>query len=118
MAQANDDIVQSLAILFQTEQGERVMRPQYGCALRQLVFEPLDAETEVAIERAISRAIMFYEPRVELIRVQARVHDVLEGHLEITVVYRVRETNSRHNIVFPYYIREGTLLSEPPVETD
>lgn len=117
MAVAGEDIVQSLAILFQTEQGERVMRPQYGCALRQLVFEPLDSETEVAIERAISRAILFYEPRIELIGVQARARDALEGHLEITVTYRVRETNSRHNIVYPYYIREGTLLSGEPFET-
>ena len=113
---ADDDIVESLAILFQTSQGERVMRPAYGSALRDLVFEPLDTETEVAIERAISRAILFYEPRIELIGVTAKAYDVAEGRLEISVAYQVRATNSRHNVVFPYYLREGTLLAEPPFE--
>lgn len=117
MSEADQDIVESLAILFQTERGERVMRPEYGCGLRRLVFEPLDAETEVAIEREISRAILFFEPRIDLIGVNARAVDPLEGRLEISVSFEVRQTNSRHNIVYPYYIREGSLLSESPFKT-
>ncbi len=112
---ALDDILESLSILFRTRQGERVMRPQYGCALRDLVFEPMDGETEVAIERTISRAVRFFEPRVDLISVDAQVEDALEGRFQIGVEFRVRETNSRHNVVFPYYLREGSLIAERPV---
>jgi phage baseplate assembly protein W len=111
---AEEDIVESLRILFLTRPGERVMQPQYGCRLRELVFEPMDPETEAAIELAISRAILFHEPRVTLERVLVRTEDWTEGRLTILLEYRVRATNTRNNVVFPFYLAEGTLLSGSP----
>ncbi|MEL6424254.1 MAG: GPW/gp25 family protein [Pseudomonadota bacterium] len=113
--EAEEDIVESLRILFSTRPGERVMHPRYGCRLHDLVFEPMDDETEAAIETAIARAILFFEPRIELEDVSVETRDWLEGHLAIQLVYRVRTTNTRHNIVYPFYQREGTLLSATPV---
>lgn len=111
---AEEDIVESLRILFLTRPGERVMQPQYGCRLRELVFEPMDPETEAAIELAISRAILFHEPRITLERVLVRTEDWTEGRLTILLEYRVRATNTRNNVVFPFYLAEGTLLSGSP----
>jgi phage baseplate assembly protein W len=111
---AEEDIVESLRILFLTRPGERVMHPRYGCALQDLVFEPMDPETEAGIELAVSRAILFHEPRITLERVAVRTEEWLDGRLTILLEYRVRATNTRSNVVFPFYLAEGTLLSEPP----
>ena len=89
------------------------MHPRYGCTLQDLVFEPMDPETEAAIELAISRAILFWEPRITLERVLVQTEDWLEGRLRILLEYRIRATNTRNNVVFPFYLAEGTLLSEP-----
>ncbi len=116
MVAREDDIVESLRILFLTRQGERVMHPTYGCALRDLVFEGMSPDTEAAIELALSRAILFFEPRIDLESVVVETHDPLNGVLSILLTYRVRATNSRQNVVFPFYLREGTLLSGPAGE--
>jgi len=112
--EAEHDIVESLRILMETRPGERVMQPTYGCRLHDLVFEPMTAETEAEIEVAISRAILFFEPRIVLAAVTVQADDWPEGTLRIRLDYRVRATNARHNRVFPFYITEGTLLSGAP----
>ena len=114
---AEEDIVESLRVLFLTRPGERVMQPQYGCALRDLVFEPMGPEIEAAIELAISRAILFNEPRITVERVLVRTDAWLDGELTVLLECRVRATNTRNNVVFPFYLAEGTLLSEAPAAT-
>lgn len=113
---ADEDINESLRILFLTRPGERVMHPRFGSGLQDLAFEPMNAETVAAIRHTISRAILFYEPRIELLRVVVQVSDALEGRLRVLLEYRIRTTNTRHNVVFPFYIAEGTLLSDAPAE--
>ena len=114
MVERETDINESLRILFTTRRGERVMHPNYGCNLQDLVFEPMDGETENAIEREISQAVLFYEPRIEIIEIIVQTEDWLEGRLSIHLDYRIRETNNRQNVVFPFYINEGTLVSGSP----
>lgn len=114
MVEREDDIRESLRILFLTRKGERVMHPNYGCGLHDLVFEPMDNKTRSAIEHSIRQAILFYEPRIDVITIDVQTQDYLEGRLSIDLVYRVRATNSRKNVVFPFYIYEGTLLSGTP----
>jgi phage baseplate assembly protein W len=114
-SQREADIVESLSILLETRPGERVMQPAYGCRLQDLVFEPMNGETRAAIRLAIQQAIMFFEPRITLQTVDVRTEDWLGGVLRIGLTYVVNETNTRHNIVFPYYIEEGTLVSDLPV---
>lgn len=115
MVQAEEDIVESLRILMQTRPGERVMQPTYGCRLHDLVFETMTGETRAAIAVAIERAVLFFEPRIVLISVDVNVDDWIEGKLKIRLDYRVRATNTRSNIVFPFYTTEGTLVSDTPV---
>jgi phage baseplate assembly protein W len=114
MVSAEEDIVESLRLLFLTRPGERLMHPRYGCALHDLVFEPMNAETEAAIAAAIQRAILFHEPRIELGSVAVRAEDWAGGRLRILLEYRVVATNTRANVVFPFYLAEGTLLSDTP----
>lgn len=115
MSQSEADIVESLSILLETSPGERVMHPTYGCRLRDLVFEQMNGETRAAIRVAVTQAIMFFEPRVTLISVDVITSDWLGGVLRIGIEYRVNQTNTRHNMVFPYYVDEGTLVSDLPV---
>ena len=116
MVQREQDIIESLRILFLTRKGERVMHPDYGCSLHDLVFEPMDSHTTNAIKQAILQAILFYEARIDVNDITVETEDWLEGRLAVNLVYTVRATNSRHNVVFPFYFGEGTLLSDTPIE--
>lgn len=111
----DEDIMQSLRILFETRPGERVMHPTFGCRIHDYIFDTMSAATMRAMEAAIERAILFFEPRITL--EQAKVHaiDALEGRLAVDITYRIRQTNARSNIVFPFYIDEGTLIADKPV---
>jgi phage baseplate assembly protein W len=112
---ADEDIYQSLRILFETRPGERVMHPTFGCRIFDYIFDPLNAATLRKMEAAIARAILFFEPRIDVDQTKVSVADAAEGRLLISLTYRIRQTNSRANVVFPFYIREGTLVTAAPV---
>jgi hypothetical protein len=105
---AEDDIQQSLLILFSTTPGERVMQPSYGCDLRSMVFENITESTVTAIRDMIEKAVLFFEPRIDLNFVDLDTGQIEEGILNILVDYTVRATNTRSNIVYPFYVQEGT----------
>lgn len=107
------DIASSLQVLLTTAPGERIMVPQYGCNLDEFVFEDLDTRMRTLLADKVESAILYHEPRIQLERVEV-LDDPdarLEGRLLIGVTYRVRSTNSRFNIVFPFYRDEGTDIS-------
>lgn len=101
------DIQNSLEILLSTRQGERVLRYDYGCNLEELVFEPLTTTFKTYIKDLISTAILYYEPRIQVNKIELDDTGELEGKILISVDYTVRSTNSRYNFVYPYYIKEG-----------
>lgn len=105
----HDDIRESLHILLATTPGERVMRPSFGCGLRALLFEPLTESTLTEMRNTIERAVLFFEPRITLEGVEFDVTDAPEGVLRARLDYTVRTTNSRHNLVFPLYLDEGSV---------
>lgn len=105
------DIEQSLRILLSTNPGERVMQPKYGCGLKAMVFREMNNATMVEIKTLIKKAVLFFEPRIELESVDVEPKgDAREGHLKIVLNYRVISTNSRSNMVYPFYLQEGTLV--------
>lgn len=108
MLEQEADIASSLEILLGTAQGERVMLPQYGCNMDELVFENLDTRTKTLMADKIESAILYHEPRINLESVCLDESRELEGVVLIEIVYRVKSTNSRFNFVFPYYKLEGT----------
>ncbi len=102
-----EDIFGSLHILFSTTLGERIMRPEYGCNLRDYVFDPMNVAMEAYIKRLVEDAIIYFEPRITLEKVTVDLIDT-EGIMWIKVDFRIDATNSRANYVYPYYIKEGT----------
>jgi uncharacterized protein len=108
MVAAETDIHQSLVILFSTVPGERVMLPDYGCPLDRHLFENIDQNLLTRLEGLIRDAVLRYEPRILLEDVGFDTSRMLDGELRITLVYLVRITNTRSNMVFPFYLREGT----------
>lgn len=105
------DVEQSLWILLSTEPGERTMNPGYGCRLKGLVFEVINSNSIARIRRTVEQAILYYEPRIIVNRVEVDAAESLEGLLKIVIDYDIRATNTRHNLVYPYYILEGTNVS-------
>ena len=109
MSAYEEDIEQSLRILFSTSPGERVNRYDYGCPLHRYAFEPIDTQTTMRMRDDIARAITLFEPRiaVEDISFEERAS---EGVLLIQITYTIIRTNSRSNMVYPFYLNEGTNL--------
>ena len=102
------DIASSLEILLGTMCGERLMLPEYGCNLDELVFESLDTRMKTLMADKIESAILYHEPRIDTEKVILDDSGELGGIILIEIVYRVRTTNSRFNFVYPFYIMEGT----------
>jgi len=108
MSSDAQDIQESLTVILSTKLGERVMLPIFGCNLEDLLFENLDLTTKtLAIER-INDAILYYEPRISVLSVSIDESREQEGVLLITVDYQIRATNSRMNMVYPFYKIEAT----------
>lgn len=112
MVAGEEDVHQALRILLSTNPGERVMRPAWGGGLRRMVFEAMDQSTLTALRDTIEQAVRFHEPRVRLDGVDVDLDERIEGVLRLSLRYTIRRTNTRHNLVFPFYLDPSAL----PVE--
>jgi len=108
VAEAEDDIRQSLEILLSTRVGERVLNPTYGWKRDALLFEPLSASFAAYLAREIETAILFFEPRITLNRVNFDRAPDQQGLVLIKIDYTVRTTNTRTNLVYPFYVDQAT----------
>lgn len=107
LVKAEEDIKQSLGVLLSTTLGERVMRPDFGADLHQQIFEPMDAAFQPFVTDIVRRAIILYEPRINLDSVDVNI-DNEAGRVELTVNFTILSNNTRSNVVYPYYLTEGT----------
>ncbi|MBS1824048.1 MAG: GPW/gp25 family protein [Acidobacteria bacterium] len=107
-AAEEDKIQQSILIILGTARGERVMRPDFGSRLRELVFAPRNSSTSALAAHYVTQALTTWEPRIDVLRVTATAPDPRNGVLEISIDYRVRATNSQFNLVYPFYLKEGS----------
>ena len=110
MLEMEIDIKSSLEILLSTRLGERIMLPDYGCNLDDLVFEALNLTIKTYVIELIKTAILYYEPRIDVNKIEIDPTNELEGILLINIDYTIRTTNSRRNMVYPYYKQEGNEL--------
>ena len=108
MISDEEDIRSSLEILLSTRPGERVMQARYGCNLDELLFEPLTTTFKTYMKDLIATAILYFEPRIEVNKIDMDETNELDGKVIISIEYTIRSTNSRFNFVFPYYKTEGT----------
>jgi uncharacterized protein len=104
IASGERDIEQSIRIILGTMIGERVMRPEFGCRIHELVFAPHNAATEGLAELYIKEALDRWEPRVTVVGVETVSDPVHDGALLIEVKYRVRDTYHERSIVYPFYL--------------
>lgn len=105
-----EDIQQSLQILLSTRLGERVMQEEFGCDLLHVLFEEIDQSLINTLKRLITNAILYHESRIELNKLDISESNDKAGLLLIRLDYTIRGTNSRFNMVYPFYINEATIL--------
>ncbi|MDH3914999.1 MAG: GPW/gp25 family protein [Chromatiales bacterium] len=108
MISGTEDIHQSLQILLSTQPGERLMQDDYGCDMNGFVFEEIDQGLRNTMRRIISDAILYHEPRITLEGLAVSESEAEQGVLLISIDYTVRTTNTRYNMVFPFYIDEAS----------
>jgi phage baseplate assembly protein W len=102
-----EDIRQSILIILETAPGERVMRPNFGCGIHDLVFTALDSTTLQLIRSSVEEALRRCEARIDVLGITVDEAATAEGELLIELEYRVRRTNQVGNLVWPFYFREG-----------
>ena len=108
MVEDNQDIQQSIQIILSTSTGERDMLANFGCNLNQFLYEEMDQSLANNLSDAVKTALLYSERRIDVINVAVDESQEVAGLLLITITYQVRATNSRYNMVYPYYINEGS----------
>jgi phage baseplate assembly protein W len=98
------DIREAIINILQTAPGERVMRPEYGCGIHDLIFAPMNARTMGLIIRYVQQAIGRWEPRVEVPDVEVDVDPDDDSRVLIQVSYRIKSTHDERSLVYPFYI--------------
>jgi uncharacterized protein len=98
------NVEQSLRILLLTQLGERVMRPDFGTAAPRLVFAPGSLQFLGLLETTVREAVRDFEPRIDLEAVDAEADPGDETQVTVSIAYRVRVTNTKFNLVFPFYL--------------
>lgn len=107
MVSGVEDIRQSLHIILSTRLGERVMQDEFGCALDSVLFEEMDQGFINSVTSVVSHAILYHEPSITLDELDVSESETQQGLLLITLDYTVKETNSRFNMVYPFYVNEA-----------
>ncbi len=107
MSGHEEDIKEAIWIILGTAKGERVMRPDFGCGIHDLVFAPINTTTITLVENSVREALTLWETRIELLRVEVSTDEADVGKLLINIDYKVRSTNNRFNLVYPFYVKEG-----------
>ncbi|HBB34545.1 MAG TPA: baseplate protein [Cyanobacteria bacterium UBA8803] len=103
-AQYEDCVRQSIWTILSTARGERVMRPDFGCGIHDLVFASNSAATSGEIVSEVSQALLEWEPRIDVLNVDVYAAPNQPNQLLIQINYQVRTTNNRFNLVYPFYL--------------
>lgn len=108
MTSDEEDIEASLKILLGTAVGERFLNPNYGLDLHEMLFEPMSTTMTTFLKDRAKIALLIYEPRIDLLTLDLDTSAQLEGKVSLVLDYEVKATNSRFNLVFPFYILDGS----------
>lgn len=104
-AEYEESVRQSIWIILGTAKGERVMRPNFGCGIYDLVFEVNSASTAGKVSQAVREALQLFEPRIDMLDIQVTsVSDSDGSKLLISIDYQVQATNNVFNLVYPFYL--------------
>jgi len=103
MVRREVELEQAMTLILSTYPGERPMRPEFGSRLRDFVFRPANAETAAELSQEVRNALLRWEPRVDIERVDVTPDASERGMLYIDIAYTAKGTNDRRNLVFPFY---------------
>jgi phage baseplate assembly protein W len=107
VAEYEESVRQAIRIILATAKGERVMRPDFGCGIHELVFAVNDSATRGLAEHEVREALRLWEPRIEVLQVKVTSSGAQGEELLISIDYRVRATDNRFNLVYPFYLERG-----------
>lgn len=103
-ASGRADVEQAIRIILGTAKGERVMRPDFGCGIHDYAFATLDTTTLRLMETSVREALERWERRIEVQDVSTDTSNLDEGRVDISIDYRLRQTNDEFNLVYPFYV--------------
>jgi phage baseplate assembly protein W len=101
-----ENVRESIFIILGTAPGERLMRPQFGCRVHDVMFWPNNHVTAALAEHYCEEALLKFEPRIRNVEVSANPSETEPNRLNIHVSYTVGESNDRRNLVYPFYLRQ------------
>ena len=104
MSDGPADLDRSIRVVVATAPGERVMRPEFGCRVWDMLFEPVTANLLGQMAQAVRDALAQWEPRITVEDVEVKQDDDDHALVHIAVRYVVRSTNDRRNLVYPFYV--------------
>ncbi len=111
VSEHEEKIKESIRIILGTAKGERVMRPDFGCDIHNFVFAVINTTTLTQMESAVKKALILWEPRIEVSSVNARPARVSEGIIDIEIHYKIRYTNTAYNLVYPFYLESEARMN-------
>jgi hypothetical protein len=106
-AEYEESVRQAILIILATAKGERVMRPDFGCGIHELAFAVNNTTTRGLAEYEVREALLQWEPRIEVLQVNATAAGTQGEKLLVSIDYRVRTTDNRFNLVYPFYLQRG-----------
>lgn len=107
LSRAEEDVREAIWIILSTAPGERLMHPDFGCGIHDYVFAPNNAHTAGQVAFRVEEALLRWEPRIELEEVAVEADPDDPARLLVRVDYQVRSTDSRFNLVYPFYLERG-----------
>jgi len=105
LSRYDQDVQEAIWIILSTAPGERVMRPDFGCGIHDYVFAPNNSHTAGLVRFHVEQALVRWEPRIDLQEVLVQADPAIPSVLLISIQYQVRATDSRYNVVFPFYLQ-------------
>ena len=102
----SEDIEQAIHIILETSPGERVMRPEFGCEAKNMVFSAMNNETFAFVQNAVKEALTMWEPRIYVRDVFVNRDPQNDSALLISIEYEINATHDTRNIVHPFYIEK------------
>lgn len=102
-----NELQQSIRVILSTSPGQRVMRPTFGCRLQELVFAPNNSHTAAQVRRYVEEALGMWEPRINVLKVDAQPDLQDSSRLLIDIEYEVKSTRDRRSLIYPFYLIPG-----------
>lgn len=102
-----EKVRESILLIMTTAPGERVMLPEFGCGIHDLVFQPNTAMLRAQVQARVGDALNRWEPRIDVLDVRVETDEQSRNYMLIHIDYRLRDSNSLYNLVYPFFVNEG-----------